>query len=339
MSGIITELFGNLNEELMSIKGSPITHDKPSAMEIVIKPEILDLSNIEEVTGNNSFRPNSFDEYIGQKKAKDRVECYIEGCKKFDETFPHTFFSAPAGCGKTVFANILANRLDKNFVSLTAGEIKSEQQLVDKIVECNGGILFVDECHRISKKVGTFMLPILEEGKINGKRIKPLTIIFATTHKGNLAEDLSALVQRFLQIDLEHYTKDELILIFKQFINKQYSNQKINDDVLKNIAINCRNVPRIGLQLLKEYIYIKDINQVKLNNNIVKNGVTEVDIKVLKYINEIDGASKNSLSKYLNVEPKTYEYTIEPFLIENNFITISNKRKITNKGLKFLESL
>jgi len=314
--------------------------DTSSPLEVILKPEILDTSSVEKGEGNTSFRPTKFEEYIGQDKAKERALCYIKGCKKFNEVFPNTFISAPAGCGKTVYANILANILGKDFVTCTAGEIKSEQQLVDKIVEANGGILFLDEAHRISTKIGTFLLPILEEYKISGIKIKPFTMIMATTHKGNIAENLSALIQRFpLQIDLENYKNEELMKIFNQFINKDYKNEVVTDDILLEIASNCRNVPRMGLSLLREYIYINNWGDVKRNNNIIQNGLTHRDIDLLNYIKEVGGAGKTSLAKYLNVEPKTYEHTIESFLIAKQLITISNKRKITEKGKLLLMQL
>jgi len=311
-----------------------------SPLEVVIKPEILDTSSVAKGEGNTSFRPSRFEEYIGQEKAKERALCYIKGCTKFNEGFPNTFISAPAGCGKTVFANILASQLGKSFITCTAGEIKSEQQLVDKIVETNGGILFLDEAHRISNKIGTFLLPILEEYKISGIKIKPFTMIMATTHKGNIAENLSALIQRFpLQIDLENYKNEELMKIFNQFIKKDYKDEVVSDDILLEIASNCRNVPRMGLSLLREYIYINNWGEVKRNNNIIQNGLTHRDIDLLKYIKEVGGAGKTSLAKYLNVEPKTYEHTIESFLISQQLITISNKRQITEKGKLLLEEL
>ena len=336
----ITELCNQINYEVEN-NSKVITEDeKQSPLEIVLKPEILNTSNVEEGEGNTSYRPDSFDEYIGQNTAKQRALCYIEGCQKYNDNFPNTFLSAPSGCGKTVFANILANMLDKKFVTCTAGEIKSEQQLVDKIVECAGGILFLDEAHRITNKIGTFLLPILEEYKITGKKIKPFSMFFATTHKGNLSENLSALVQRFpLQIELNDYTENELIKIFEQFNAKQYDTETVSNEILKNIAKNCRQTPRIGLSLIREYIYIKDWKQIKINNNIVHNSLTERDIKLLKYIRLSGGAGKNSLSKYLRVEAKTYEFEIEPFLINQELITISNKRKITEKGKILLEGL
>lgn len=312
------------------------TQDKP--MEVVIKPDALDTSALQEGEGvKTAYRPQSFSEYIGQDQAKQRVECYIQGSQKFDEVFPHTFLSAPAGHGKTVFANILANLLGKKMVVCTGGELKNEQAIVDKIVECEGGILFIDEAHRISKKVGTFMLPILEEFLITGKRIKPFICIMATTHKGNMSEHLEALLQRFqLDVELNHYNIEELVKIIKQYHKKSYENVKITEEIFKTIALNCRYTPRIALTLLKEYIYVEDWEFVKKNNKIVKDGMTEIDIKLLKYLKEHNGGGKATLAKYLKVEPKTYEFEIEPFLIFKNFIIVESKRKISKQGLEFL---
>lgn len=314
--------------------------DENKPQEIIIKPEILDLSTVKEGEGSGLFRPKSFNEYIGQQKAKERVDCYLKGCQKFNEQFPNTFLSSPAGCGKTVFANILANLLDKKFVVCTAGEIKSEQSVVDKIVECDSGIMFLDEAHRISNKVGTFLLPILEEYQINGKRIKPFTMIFSTTHKGNISQHLSALIQRFpLQIELENYSNLELVQIFKQYLVKQYKNEQVDNSILLEIAKNCRMTPRIGLSLLREYIYIRDWETVKANNNILFDGLTIRDVKILNYINNQNGASKMMLANFLRVEPKTYEFEIEPFLVHKELIVVANKRKLTNEGKQFLERI
>ena len=318
-----------------------LNEDKSKPMEVVIKPEALDLSEVEESSDKDKqdFRPTLFNEYIGQVDAKDRIESYIKGCEKFNEIFPHTFLSAPAGCGKTVFANIMANILDKKFVKCGAIDLKSEQHLVDKIIECDGGILLIDEIHKITKKLATFMLPILEERLICGKRIKPFTCIVATTHKGNLSEDLSAFVQRFLPIELEHYSETELVTILKQFHSKTYPQIKVSDITFKDIASNSKYTPRIAIRLLREYAYIEDMNKVKSNNKIIKMGLTKTDIKVLKYLDEENGAGKNSISKFLNVEPKTYEFEIEPFLIFKQFINVSSKRKISSLGKLFLQEV
>jgi len=242
-------------------------------------------------------------------------------------------------CGKTVFANIIANMLNKKFIKCGATDLKSEQQLVDKIVECNGGTLLIDESHKLSSKLGTFLLPILEERLIAGKKIKPFVCIMATTHKGNLSENLSALIQRFLSIDLEHYNMDDLKQIIQQFAKKSYPNSTVNDDVLMDIVKNCKLTPRIAIKLLRHYIYTRSLEKVKRSNKIVCEGLTKTDIKVLKYLEEHKGVGKNSISKYLNVEPKTYEFEIEPYLILKEFISVGNRRKITPQGIQFLKEI
>lgn len=314
--------------------------DNNTPLAITIKPEALDTSNLEEDTKTkDDFRPSNFNEYVGQKTAKQRILSYIDGCEKFNEQFPHTFLSAPAGCGKTVFANILANMLNKKFVKCGAVDIKSEQQLVDKIVEAQGGIIFIDEFHKISNKLGTFLLPILEERLVMGKKIKPFTMIVATTHRGNLSENLSALVQRFLPIELEHYNEEELKQIIKQFHKKSYSSISVPEEVFNSISNNSKCTPRIAIRFLREYAYIENLERVNQNNKIVKDGLTKEDIKVLKYLEENNGVGKNSISKFLNVEPKTYEFDIEPYLILKGFINVGNRRKITQKGVKFLSNI
>ncbi|HUS49895.1 MAG TPA: AAA family ATPase [Candidatus Paceibacterota bacterium] len=316
--------------------------EENSPLNIVIKPDILDLSELEE--GENEakfFRPISFDEYIGQERAKDRVNMYIEGHKKYNDNFPHVAIFAKPGTGKTLFANILANKLNKKFVCCSGGDLKREQDVVDKIVECNQNVLFLDECHMLSPRIATFLLTILEEWKIVGKKIKPFICIIATTHKGNLASKSSALIQRFkLEILLESYKKEDLVKILKQFILKQYPNEIVDNNVLEEIALNCRQTPRLALTLLIEYIYSKNINKVKENSNIINEGITFSDLKVLQYLKDnVKGASKNTLANFLQIEPKTYDHVIEPFLISKEFITIESKRKITNKGLLFINSI
>jgi Holliday junction DNA helicase RuvB len=309
---------------------------KNSPTEIIIKPEALDLSQVKEGEGGSLYRPQSFVEYVGQTQAKDRVQDYIQGCQKFNEIFPHTFLSAPSGCGKTTFALILANMLNKKFVSLTAQEIRSEQQMVNKIIECEGGIIFLDEAHRISTKVGTFLLPILEDFKIQDKKIKPFTMFMASTHKGNISKNLDALMQRFLPINLVHYEIPELITIIKNYHKQKYVSVSVPESVFSEIANNCRRTPRIALALLKEYVFTLDWKRVLKNNHIIENGLTENDFRVLRYIDRNGGAGKASLAKYLRVEPNTYEYEIEPYLMFLELLTVDNKRKLTDKGKELI---
>lgn len=314
---------------------------KKSAMEITIKPEALDTSVLVEGEGNKQYRPLTLKTYIGQQEAKDQINNYMQGCERFNETFPHTFLSAPAGHGKTVLANIIANMLGKKFVTCTGGELKNEQQFIDKVVECDGGVIFIDEANRLSKKVGFFMLPLIEEFKIHGKNLKHFTVIFATTHKGDLSKDLDALIQRCdLELELNHYKASDLIIITKQYKEKQYPDEKVEDHIYDKIAKNCRFIPRMARRLLREYIFLGDWDQVLKNNKIILDGLNETDFKILNYLNQFEqGLGKNTISNYIKVKPQTYEYEVEPYLVYKELVIVSSRRKLTNKAKELLKCL
>ncbi len=312
-------------------------------MSIVIKPEELDTSSLAE--GNNEdknqYRPKELKDYIGQQEAKDQIKSYMEGCKKFNETFPHTFLSAPAGHGKTLLATIMGNILKKKIVRITGGDLKSEQQFIDAIVECDGGIIFIDEANRLSKKVGFFMLPIIEEFQIHGQHIKHFTVIFATTHKGDLSKDLDALIQRCdLELELNHYNAKDLITIVKHYKNKQYPKEEISEEIYNEIAKNCRFIPRMARRLLREYIFVRNWEQVLKNNKIIKDGLNQMDLNVLRYLNKFEkGLGKNTISNRIKVKPQTYEYEIEPYLVYKELVIVSSRRKITDDGKELLNAI
>lgn len=309
-----------------------------SPLSIVIKPEALDSSNLKEGEGSKQYRPKNFENYIGQEEAKQLILDEIKGCKENNEPFSHCFISSPPGHGKTLLAEIIGNMLDKKVVFTTGGQLKSEQIFVDKINECEGGVIIIDEANKLPTKVGFFMLPTIEKFEVDGKSLVPFTVIFMTTHKGDISKDLDALIQRCdLQLELNHYKDEELITILKNYKDKQYPTKEIPENIYKKIAGNCRNTPRIARTLLRKFIFNKNFDQVLKNNKIIKDGLTDQDIRVLRYLqSKPKGAAKNTLANYLRTKPSTYENEIEPYLIFKDLIEVSNKRKITPKGISFL---
>ena len=315
---------------------------KTDRLEVVIKPEALDTSVLADGEGNKTlYRPAEFNEYIGQIKAKRRLISRIEGAKKLNETMGHTLLTGSAGHGKTTLAYIIAKQLGLKVVELVGGSLKSEQQVVDKIAECEGGILFLDEIHKLSNKLGNFLLPIIEDFQVQGKKIKPFTLIAATTELGQLEKHLKPFVQRFpIQIELEDYNTEEIVTIIKQFHGKKYNDIKIDDHIYNTIALNCRLTPRIAISLLKDYICSENIKEVFENNQIVKDGFTLRDIKVLNYLNTKPmGASKVTISSFLGTSNSNYDSLIEPYLLKNDLIEISSRRKITIRGKEFLNEI
>jgi holliday junction DNA helicase RuvB len=315
---------------------------KVGPQEIRILPELIDTSKLEVGTQKSLWRPSDFSQYIGQESLKDILNGYIRGCKEMDKPFPHFLVDGKAGTGKTTIAYILASKLGLNFKECLASTLKSPQQLIDLLVEVNGGILLIDEIQTINKQIATFLLPLLEDFKINGQYIKPFTMMACTTEKGILLKKWKPLVDRCkIQKTLDPYTIDELAKLLKQYKDKTFKNINIDESIFVLLAKNARGTPRVGIRLLESYIYMqKPLEHVFKAYNIVKNGVTTEDIKVLKLLEENPkGIGLNSICAYLQTSVENFMYQQESYLIELGLMTIGNRRQITTTGKEFLTSL
>ena len=85
--------------------------------ERLISPE---LENSNEERLENSLRPKTLDEYIGQDKVKENMKIYIEAAKKRGEPLDHCLFYGPPGLGKTTLSNIISNEMNSN-IKITSG--------------------------------------------------------------------------------------------------------------------------------------------------------------------------------------------------------------------------
>ena len=313
-----------------------------SPTEIIIKPEALDFSNLEESKEKSLWRPETFHEYLGQKNLKTILKSYIESHKEMNRTFPHMMIDGKAGTGKTTIAYLVAKLLDKPFVECVATTLQSQQQLVDKIVEVKGGILFIDEIHMINAKIANFILPILEDFQIGGQKIKPFTLFTATTEIGVLLKKFKPFVDRMkIAKTLEPYTIKELSILAKQYKEKTFPDIKIPEDVYEKIAKNSRGTPRIAIRYIESYIFMNiSIEEVFRTYGIVKNGITKQDIKILKLLKEKEkGVGLKAISAFLGTSEQNYLYQIEGYLIEQGLITITSRRQITEKGKEFLNDI
>lgn len=316
---------------------------KSDKIQVSISPEIIDTSILKEdiLARKVIFRPNTWDEYKGQEKIKKELQARINGCKEFGVNFHHLLIDGKAGTGKTTLAYLLSKNLDLPFKECVATTIETQQSLIDLLVEVKGGILFVDEIHMIKTKIANFILPILEDFQISGKKIIPFTMITATTEKGILLKKFKPFVDRFkIQHTLEDYTIEELVGIIKQYHSKMYSQKEITDDVLYEIAKNSRGTPRIAIRYLESYIFMGcSLNELFETFNIVKDGLTSLDIKMLKYLTEFPkGIGLQAIASYLGTSEENYLYMYESYLLQQGYITRLNRgRAITEKGKEFLK--
>lgn len=330
-----------LNNEEAPIEYSE-AKERVDSVSVVIKPEILDLSALQKGCGKSFWRPENFDQYIGQKSLKEILNGYVRGCKEMNKTFPHLLIDGKAGTGKTTIAYILAKQLNVPFVECVANSLKSTQQFVDLLVRANGGIVYLDELQVISKQLANAILPMIEDFQINGQAIKPFTLFSTTTEKGILIKKWKPLIDRFkIQKTLDPYSLDELAILIRQYKEKNFQKVEIKDEIYSQISMNARLTPRVGIRLLESFIFMsKPLEEVFRAYNIVKLGNTTEDLKVLQLLaDNPKGIGLNSICAYLQTSVENYAYAIESYLIEQKFVTIGSRRMITREGLNFLKSL
>lgn len=306
----------------------------------LIRPELEDR---QEERLENSLRPQSLDEYIGQTKVKENMKIYIEAAKKRGEALDHCLFYGPPGLGKTTIANIIANEMKSNIKITSGPAIEKPGDLAAILTTLSeNDVLFIDEIHRLSKNVEEILYPALEDFTLDivigtGPSAKSIridlpkfTLIGATTKAGSLTTPLR---DRFGIIHkLELYSPEDLSIIVKR--SARILEVQIDDASAKEIARRSRGTPRIANRLLKRVRdYASVLGDGEITLKITKHalnqleidelGLDETDRKILEImINQYQGrpVGIETIATTLGDEVDTIEDVYEPYLIQIGFI-------------------
>ena len=308
--------------------------------ERIINP---DLKNELEERLENSLRPASLDEYIGQDKVKENMKIYIEAAKKRGEPLDHCLFYGPPGLGKTTISTIIANEMHSNIKITSGPAIEKPGDLAAILTSLSEyDVLFIDEIHRLSKSVEEILYPALEDFTLDivigkgpsSKSIRldlpKFTLIGATTKAGSLTTPLR---DRFGIIHrLELYSIEDLSTIVKR--SSKILNIEIEKEAAVEIARRSRGTPRIANRLLKrERDYAMVLGNGKIDLKIAKHALNKLEIDELG-LDEIDRKLLESmiiqyggrpvgieaLAVTIGEEVDTIEDVYEPYLIQIGFI-------------------
>ncbi|NCB34050.1 MAG: Holliday junction branch migration DNA helicase RuvB [Erysipelotrichia bacterium] len=311
---------------------------------------------------DETIRPRSLDEYVGQDALKDNLRVFIQAALARNESLDHVLLYGPPGLGKTTLAYILANELHKNIRIASGPSIAKPGDLASILSVLEpGDVLFIDEIHRLPKIVEEVLYPAMEdfvidvmvgtEGGQGGRSVRlelpPFTLVGATTRAGDLSAPLR---DRFgIVSKLEYYTNDQLASIVRR--SARVFNVSIEDDAVVEIARRSRGTPRIANRLLRR---IRDFAQV-LNHGVITRkiaddslnrlqvdslGLDDVDIHYLKGIIErFHGGpvGLDALANSISEETTTLEDVYEPYLIQIGFINRTTRgRMATEKAYEHL---
>jgi len=289
------------------------------------------------------YRPATFEEYISQEKAKDKAKLTIELVKK---GFPrHFLIMGNAGHGKTTLANIIANNLEFEFNVYVGSnfEIPTIQEFLVKNQDSKKPqILFIDELGEVDKKTLTYMLPIIEDFKVNGLTLKKFIVIGATTDTWIISKRCQPFLDRIhCKIYLEEYEAEDIKRLLKQY-NDQIHKFNVSEEVYDELSRNVRYVPRIGLAYFDYLVACNgDLNRVLQMNRIIKDGLDDIDVRILNHLQIVGKpVGEQALAIIANMTNSEYKELREPYLMRQELISRTNRgRVLTDKGKLFLQEL
>ena len=345
----ITSVIGLDEENSEQVDENNSEDIKVNPLKVEIKSSGLDTSKIKEYIGEQikkfEFRPRNFQEFIAQDQAKEQGRTII---KKVNRGIKgHLFLSARQGMGKTTFVKLLANELNAILITRVGKQLDDPDAIIEVINEINTTekdkkvIFFLDECDSMEKKSVKLLNPIIEQFEISGKKIKPFIFACASINKDIWIKNNPDTLDRISHsLHFTNYSAENINTILTQYKNQLYPNDKVSEKILNLISKSCKFCPRIGINLLEDFIVEQDMEKVLRNRRIVKDGLTETDIKVLQVLNRTTRAmGANALGQRIGMTQKQYIQEIEPYLAENGYIIRIPSRVITDFGRKFLKEL
>lgn len=309
----------------------------------------------------NSLRPKTLEDYIGQEKAKENLSIYIKAAKQRGEPLDHVLLHGPPGLGKTTLSGIIANEMGVNLRMTSGPAIEKPGDLAALLTNLNeGDVLFIDEIHRISRNVEEVLYPAMEDfavdiiiGKGPSARsirldLNRFTLVGATTRSGQLTAPLR---DRFgVMLRLELYTPEELAKIVVR--SAGILGIEIDSEGALEIASRSRGTPRIANRLLKR---VRDVAEVLFNSKITLEvarsaldrfeidelGLDEFDRRLLTSMIYNYGGGPvglETLAASLGEEAVTIEDVYEPYLMQLGFLTRTPRgRCVTEAAYRHLD--
>lgn len=215
------------------------------------------------------LRPKTLDEYIGQKHLVG------EGAtlrKMIDAGRVSSFILwGPPGVGKTTLAQIIANKLETPFYTLSAvtSGVKDVRDVIERaksgrFFNSSSPILFIDEIHRFSKSQQDSLLGAVEKGVV--------TLIGATTENPSF-EVIRPLLSRCQIYVLKSLEKDELMQLLHRALTQDEEMKRYKVSLEQSAALlrYSGGDARKLLNILELVVTSSDGGEVVITDELVTN--------------------------------------------------------------------
>ncbi len=314
----------------------------------------------EDILFEDSLRPQSFAEFVGQEKVKANLKVFIEAAKKRGEHLDHVLLYGPPGLGKTSLAYLIAKEMGVT-IKPTAGPVIERTGDLSAILTNmqTREVLFIDEIHRLQPPVEEILYSAMEDfsldiviGQGPGARshklkIKKFTLIGATTRAGRITAPLRG---RFGIIHrLDYYRDEDLRQVIRR--SAKILKVRIDDEGAGEIALRSRGTPRVANRLLRrvrDYVDVKGDGVITAAEarkaldlmEVDALGLDDVDRKILSTIIDNFGGGPvgiATIAAAIDEEKDTIESIYEPFLMRIGFLDRTTRgRVITPKAYAHL---
>lgn len=320
----------------------------------------MDASRLNHDSPDESVRPRSLDDFIGQEELRANLRVYLGAAKERGKALDHTLFCGNPGLGKTTLAQIMAAELGVNIICTSGPVLERSGDLAAILTNLSRhDILFVDEIHRMPVAVEEVLYPAMEDFKLDlvigqgpaARTVKidlePFTLVGATTRMGMLS---SPLRDRFgIVARLEFYAPVDLARIVSR--TARILGVDITECGAGEIGRRARGTPRIANRLLRRVrdfalmhgeglVNAKQAAAAMVRMDVDEHGLDQMDRKLLDVLIRVyEGGPVGikTLAVACSEEVRTIEDIYEPYLIQCGFLKRTPRgRMATSKAYQHL---